>query len=417
MMISLSGCDKTAKSTNRAPVINSFTPSFSGASASPESVIKVTVNFTDPDIPGTPLVSEYTFSWTVRSIEPANVQFDEGNNFLIDDDQTCYWRTPLTQGYYELIVEIRDRYDEPVTGGYTLLVSENTEGPIITSITPSFTGSTVGPNEVIQLTVNFTDPDISGTPNPGDYEFLWTAREIEAGTLGYDPNDNFLISDEITCYWRTPIELGFYQLLVEITDEFDDMVIGGFTFEVTENKSPIITNIDVSNPLPQKNEPVTITVTADDPDGNLPLTYDWSANKGYFMQETDNTVIWVSSNTGDATITVKVLDDLGAYVEKNIYISVQSNSNPIIDGYEIDDTRPETSQVVNISVTAHDPDGDSLNYDWSATGGSFQSINGAQAVWIAPSTSGNYKITIKALDSKGGVDEIEIPVEVIDPPQ
>ncbi|MFH1514868.1 MAG: hypothetical protein ABIG42_05340, partial [bacterium] len=88
MMISLSGCDKTAKSTNRAPVINSFTPSFSGASASPESVIKVTVNFTDPDIPGTPLVSEYTFSWTVRSIEPANVQFDEGNNFLIDDDQT-----------------------------------------------------------------------------------------------------------------------------------------------------------------------------------------------------------------------------------------------------------------------------------------------------------------------------------------
>ncbi|MCD6216633.1 PKD domain-containing protein [bacterium] len=410
------GCGKTAKSTNKAPVINSFTPSFTTACVSPDTVIKLTVNFSDPDITGTLPVSDYTFQWTARSIEPADVQFNEKNNFLIDDDATCYWRTPEVQGYYELIVEIRDRYDEPVIGGYTLLVSDNTESPIIDSFTASFSGSTIGANEVIEVTVNFHDPDISGDPNPDDYDFLWTAIEIEPGSLGYDPNDNFLIRDAVTCYWRTPDVQGFYQLIVEIKDRFNDTVLGSFTFEVSDNKSPVISNIDVSNPIPQTNEPITITVTADDPDGNLPLTYEWSASKGYFTQEADNSVEWVSASTGDVTITVKVYDALGAYVEKKIYLSVQSNSDPVIDGYDIDATRPETGQIVNVSVTAHDPDGDELSYDWSASGGSFQSINSNIAVWIAPLTTGNYSITITVDDSNGGEDEIVIPVEVIEPP-
>ena len=288
------------------------------------------------------------------------------------------------------------------------------KAPIIQSFNPSFGGSTVGPNQVIYMTVVFSDPDITGTPNPSEFTFKWTVRPIEVTDNDFDPNDNFLIDDKVTCYWRTPEVLGFYEMLVEVTDRHGESIIGGFPFEVSENKSPVITNVDVSNPLPQQNEEVTITVTANDPDGNLPLKYEWSLTGGYFTQEADNLVVWVSSEIKVFTITVKVLDSLGAYVEKKITLSVQGNSPPIIDGYSIEKIRPEKGEEVDISITAHDPDGDELNYNWEATGGSFLIINAETATWVAPETTGNYSIKVKVQDGKSGLDEVTIPIEVIE---
>lgn len=288
------------------------------------------------------------------------------------------------------------------------------KAPIIQSFNASFGGSTVGPNQVIHMTVIFTDPDISGTPNPTEFTFQWSVRAIEVADPDVDPNETFLIDDKVTCYWRTPEVLGFYEMIVEVTDRHGASVVGSYPFEVSENKSPVISNVDVSNPLPQQNEEVTITITAYDPDGNLPLKYEWSSTGGYFTQESDNTVTWVSSEIKTVTITVKVLDSLSAYVEKKITISVQGNSAPIIDGYNIEKTRPEKGEEVDISITAHDPDGDEMSYNWEATGGSFLVINGANATWVAPETTGNYSITVKVQDSKTSQDEVIIPIEVID---
>jgi hypothetical protein len=412
----LTGCNKTAKDTNRPPVVNSFSASFSGGCVKPDSVVQITVNFSDPDIPGAVNIADYEFKWTAVAVEPADIGYDPCDNFLINDDKTCYWRTPLVLGFYKLVVEIKDRYDAPVTGEYTIEVSDNENPLIINSFSQSFAGSTADPDTVINIKVNFTDPDVAGTPNPADYSFNWTAQFIDQGTPGFNPDDNFLINDDVTCFWRTPLLKGYYRLSVEISETNGDPITGGFTFQVTDNKSPIITNVEIEPDLPQKNEPVTITVTASDPDGNVPLTYTWSANKGYFTSKSDNVAQWVSSTTGDATITVKVMDSLDAYTEDLLIISVQQNSNPIIDGYESLNNRPATGETVTINVIAHDPDGDELSYQWEADGGSFSSINGADASWVAPSTAGNYTITVTVRDNKGGSDDIDIPIEVITPP-
>jgi hypothetical protein len=411
----LCSCNRTAKETNKPPVISSFSPSFTGSSVGLDKVVQLKVNFTDPNVKGTINPADFTFKWTAQTLDPVIPGLDPSDNFLVDDDQTCYWRTPNVEGYFELIVEIKDRYEDSVIGRFTVNVSENSEPMIIDSFTLSFAGSTVGPDEVVNVKVNFSDPDIGGTPNPADFTFKWTARVIEPSNPGFDPNDNFLVDDEVTCYWRTPTLHGFYELAVLITDEFDDTAYASCKFEVTENKSPVISNIEISNSLPQVNKPITITVTADDPDGNLPLAYEWTASKGYFPREADNEVDWIGSTTGDVTITVKVSDSLGAFVEKNIFLSVQSNSDPIIDGYTVDNTQPTTGQEIHLTVTAHDPDGDELSYVFEATGGGYSVINGASATWVAPLTADNYTLTITVNDTNGGSDKVEIPVEVVAP--
>lgn len=288
------------------------------------------------------------------------------------------------------------------------------KAPIIQSFVTSFSGSTVGPNQIVHFTVVFTDPDISGTPNPNEFAFRWFVRAIDVADKTFDPNENFLINGKVKCFWRTPEVLGFYEMLVEVTDRHGASIIGSYPFEVSENKSPVITNVYVSNPLPQQNEGVTITVTAHDPDGNLPLVYEWSATGGFFTQESDNSVVWVSAEIKTFTITVKVSDSLGAYVEKKITLSVQGNNPPIIDGYAIEKTRPNKGEEIDVSINAHDPDGDDLIYNWEASGGSFLTINGSTAIWVAPLTAGNYSIKVKVQDGKSGSNEVTIPVEVIE---
>ena len=290
---------------------------------------------------------------------------------------------------------------------------ETSKAPIIQSFNSSSGGSTAAPNDVIQVTVVFTDPDISGTPNPAEFTFKWTAKAVEPANPDFDPNDNFLINDKVTCYWRTPDVLGFYQLIVEVADRYGKSVIGNYIVEISHNRSPVIASIDVSDPLPKQNQEVSITVNASDPDGNIPLTYDWSASGGYFTQETDNQVVWVGLDAKSYLITIKVTDSLGAYVQKTISINVQGNNVPIIDGYTIENSRPVTGEAVHITVSAHDPDGDELSYLWEATGGSFSIMDGDNATWIAPQTVGNYSITIKVTDINHGQDSVVIPVEVI----
>lgn len=406
-------CNRTARATNRPPVIDSFSKSYSGDVVGLDTVIQVAVHFHDPDEIDNFDITRYRFSWTAQAIDPVDPGFDPADNFLVDDEQTCYWRTPDVQGFYKLTVKITDRYDDWSTGEYIVEVSEDRDPLIINSFTPSFTGSTTEPDKVINVQVNFTDPDIAGTPNPAEYSFKWTARSVEPGGVAFDPNDQFLIDDEIKCYWRTPTTHGYYRLTVEIKAPNSEPASAGFTFQVTDNLSPIITNLDIAPNVPGVNEPVTINVTAHDPDGNYPLTYEWRANRGYFMNKIENEAQWVGTSAGDAIITVKVSDALDAYIEESFIISVQDNKDPVIDGYEPLNSRPSPGETVTITIIAYDPDGDDLSYEWDATGGSFSSISANTANWVAPMEPDNYSVEVTVRDGRGGSAKIVIPFEVV----
>jgi len=61
-----------------------------------------------------------------------------------------------------------------------------------------------------------------------------------------------------------------------------------------------------------------------------------------------------------------------------------------------------TEVEYTVSAAATDPDGDSLSYEWSTTGGSINDSHANPIKWTAPDTPGDYDITVEVDDGNGG---------------
>jgi hypothetical protein len=88
----------------------------------------------------------------------------------------------------------------------------------------------------------------------------------------------------------------------------------------------------------------------------------------------------------------------------SIYLSWECNRPP-----EITDIVMMGDHFVGVtytmSVSASDPDGDTLSYNWSVDGGSLSSTTGNAVDWTMPATAGDYQITVEADDGNGGNDQ------------
>jgi len=86
---------------------------------------------------------------------------------------------------------------------------------------------------------------------------------------------------------------------------------------------------------------------------------------------------------------------------------------PVIDLAQTSSNNVAPGAMVNLNVTAHDPDqGDLLNYSWTASSGTFASATTQSTTWTAPTTLGTYPITISVRDSKQEVTTATIQVTV-----
>jgi hypothetical protein len=77
------------------------------------------------------------------------------------------------------------------------------------------------------------------------------------------------------------------------------------------------------------------------------------------------------------------------------------NSSPEISSLDPSATSVALEESCTISCTASDADGDTLTYDWTATGGTVTG-EGSTITWIAPAAEGSYTITVTVSDGKGG---------------
>ncbi|MCX6005654.1 MAG: hypothetical protein NTZ34_00100 [Chloroflexi bacterium] len=87
------------------------------------------------------------------------------------------------------------------------------------------------------------------------------------------------------------------------------------------------------------------------------------------------------------------------------------NNSPTIENisYAKDSMATIDNQIV---CRASDPDGDSLTYEWSTDGGQITG-NGPSALWIAPGTMGNYKISVVVKDGKEGETMKSVDIRVL----
>ncbi len=194
------------------------------------------------------------------------------------------------------------------------------------------------------------------------------------------------------------------------------------------NHVPIVTN-----PIPLNNATGIATSTplswaGGDPDIGNTVTYDV-----YFG--TVSPPVLVSANQvvasynpgaliGSTTYYWQVVsrDNLGSETVGAVWkfttvapAPVPSNNSPVIESLSATPSLIFRSQIATITCNASDPDGDPLEYQWSATGGTIliQGVPGPIIPWQAPATPDTFTISCRVRDNKGATDEKNVSVTVV----
>ena len=75
----------------------------------------------------------------------------------------------------------------------------------------------------------------------------------------------------------------------------------------------------------------------------------------------------------------------------------------------------EVGRTVTVTAVAQDPDGDSLTYRWTTTGGTLQNPADRQTILTAPMQEGPIQATVTVSDGKGGTASASTTIQVIRP--
>jgi hypothetical protein len=158
---------------------------------------------------------------------------------------------------------------------------------------------------------------------------------------------------------------------------------------------------------------VAIKCTGSDPD-NDPLTYTWTSTGGK-VDGTGSQVRWLSAGTplGSDTITAKVDDGRGGSASSSVAISVEPKPNhPPTITCSADRSSVFAGEKVHITTNASDPDGDPLTYTWRANAGQIVGSGAAADFDTSGLAPGNYTVTVRVDDGRGGAADCSSTVEV-----
>ena len=253
--------------------------------------------------------------------------------------------------------------------------------------------ASVARGEVSSLTCQASDPD-------GDtLTYSWTST---GGSISGSGS---------TVSWTAPATIGTYTVTVSVSDGKGGTVTRGISITVT-NRNPAISSLTATPATVNSGGSAAIGCTASDPDGDT-FTYSWTYTGGS-ISGTASTVTWTAPSAfGIYIVTVIVSDGKGGTAKQSVSIAV-TNNNPQISGLTATPASVITGGNSSIHCTASDPDGDTLVFSWTYTGGSI-SGTGSTVTWRAPSTAGTYTVTAIVSDGKGGTATRSVSITVTIP--
>ncbi len=159
----------------------------------------------------------------------------------------------------------------------------------------------------------------------------------------------------------------------------------------------------------QQGEEIVISATAADRDGDR-LSYSWSSSAGQLTGSGNKyTLKTTSIKPGQVEVRATVADGRGEMSSARLVITVteRPNNSPTVGQIDIDRTRINAGERVQLRANATDPDGDNLRYQWATSAGTISESGPNASVdtsGVNP-TSGPIQVTVSltVTDQRGGV--------------
>ncbi len=245
-------------------------------------------------------------------------------------------------------------------------------------------------------------PQIPNSPlPPGDEE--WTMACKQPGQDPFTTAVEIARNQTVTVNWRAG---------------------GACGTEPVGNQAPTA-SFTHSPTAPETNQEVSVSSTSTDPeDGTTfdPNKVKWDFDNDGTYDETGLTATHTFTTAGSHPVKLEVTDSDGASDTETqmIVVSDPVANVPPTAGFDYDPEDPAVDEVVILSSTSTDSDGEIVSHDWDLDDdGAFDDAEGEEinVVFLDP---GSYEITLQVIDDEGATGTITRTIEVteaeIEPP-
>jgi hypothetical protein len=269
---------------------------------------------------------------------------------------------------------------------------------------PQAVNDTVTTNENTSVTGNVSTNDIPS----GDGGNVWSVDTPPVngalifnndGSFNYTPTENWYGTDSFTYI---------------ITDVNGDISTATVTINVNKVDNAPVLNL-ITNQTTNENQLLQFTITATDPDGDSLTYYATNLQGDATINATTGLVTWTPTITGTYPVTFYVTDG-NLTTNQTININVNKIDQPPILN-TITNQNTNENQLLQFTITATDPDGDSLTYLTAPLpyGSNLNSTTGV-FTWIPTYTqSGVYPVTFYITDGNLTASQtINITVNKVD---
>jgi hypothetical protein len=298
--------------------------------------------------------------------------------------------------------------------GSVLVSTPTNNGPRISGLSAS--PQTVDRGGTVEATVNASDP------NGDDLTVSWSTAS--GWSLQKNPNNPFQAT--ITAPSK-PGQTGVLE--VTVSDGSGGTATASTTISTAPNRMPTINQTSAGRTELDRGATTMVSVDASDADGDS-LSYqwnvpskDWSITSG---AKKPRAMVKAPDSYGETGIAeVRVTDGFGQAASAQLLLKTVRNGAPTIDKLTADDATLAAGGMTTIRSVVSDPNGDSIDYQWSAPTQGWSIVQGGdtnrpQIQVTAPDAYGQtgvVKLTVS--DGFGGsdADQVTVKTEANQPPR
>jgi hypothetical protein len=209
-------------------------------------------------------------------------------------------------------------------------------------------------------------------------------------------------------------QAGNYSVTFVAEDEKGGLDSANMTIMVFDtNRSPVLSPIE--NKTVKVGSKLNFTILATDPDGDKLAFAAINLPSGADLNTTTGNFVWTptESDAGVHGFSISVSDGKGGSDSQTVFIFVEAVNHAPVLNLIGDRTLNETS-TLTFTVTATDPDGDTLNTTVTGLpqGATFNSTTGVFKWTPSIGQAGTYTLVFTTSDQKGGMDTETITITV-----